>query len=257
MEKLKELINKLENIYSIFGVTNKEKELLYNEIDKQSKFENMFELREQVDVSIDELEEWKHMLWKIVKQINSEWKILISDFDYFKDICDNHKYLYRKNRVIDSYDYTEEFWTPLDEIVNSAIINSILSDYSETLYNLEQIISLWKTNEDNTFYYLDISNKEEKENIEWISFNENNWDIFKNWEKIWNISPSLQEYKFFKYLYENKWKLKTYEDIFKEFKEWKTEKTESEYLRDIKNRIKQKEVKSLIKNTPKIGYSIP
>ncbi|USN59196.1 MAG: hypothetical protein H6767_03810 [Candidatus Peribacteria bacterium] len=57
MEKLKELINKLENIYSIFGVTNKEKELLYNEIDKQSKFENMFELREQVDVSIDELEE--------------------------------------------------------------------------------------------------------------------------------------------------------------------------------------------------------
>lgn len=145
----------------------------------------------------------------------------------------------------------KEYWTEWKDIyINDEDYNLLLLLHLDNKIK----INIKKDNNLKDEIYIDIIGYWKEE---WIYFNENNWDVTNNGNKIWNIKPSTQEYKLFKYLYDNKLKLKTYDDIFKKLNWWKTEKDKSKYLADIKNRIKPKELKNLIKNTQWKWYYIP
>lgn len=94
--------------------------------------------------------------------------------------------------------------------------------------------------------------------INWTYLNENNWDVFFNWENLWNIDLNNLPWTFFKVLYDNKWTVLTHKEIVELMhREWyRIEKTYSSYCSDKKREIKSPEIKKLIKS-PKWCYYIP
>ncbi|MFK7779777.1 MAG: hypothetical protein QM490_01405 [Candidatus Gracilibacteria bacterium] len=122
------------------------------------------------------------------------------------------------------------------------------------LLNLDNKISIKEYSNNKDEFYINIV-EYGKENG--VFFDKNNGDVFDNGKKIGNIKPSTQEYKLFKYLYENANTLKTYNEINTYINgDFKTIKFPRDYLQDIKNRIKYKSIKKIIKNVQKKGYMI-
>jgi len=90
----------------------------------------------------------------------------------------------------------------------------------------------------------------------WLIFNKENWEVILNWNILWRISIWTQEFILFEYLYDNKWKHKTHEEIKKHIK--KDDAMSGSYQAvssDIKSRLPEK-VKKIIKSW-KWWYLIP
>lgn len=89
-----------------------------------------------------------------------------------------------------------------------------------------------------------------------ISFDEKRGDVYINKNIIWNIKPWNREYKFFLYLYQDKWTFKKHKDIMNYITSNEAKnKTADSFCSDIK-RILGKEVRSLIEGN-KWWYRIP
>jgi len=89
----------------------------------------------------------------------------------------------------------------------------------------------------------------------WIYFDEESWEVFLNWEKLWTLPIHNNEFTFFQFLYNNIWKYKTHLEI-KEAIIGKNQisLTNGRYLAGIKKVLPNK-IKELIKSPPK-GYQI-
>lgn len=89
-----------------------------------------------------------------------------------------------------------------------------------------------------------------------IDFNEENWDVFLNNKLIWNIPCNNREYKFFQFLFINKWTYKSHGDIM-DYVTWYEQKSKraQSFCSDIK-RLLKKDIKDLIQSW-KWEYRIP
>jgi len=83
---------------------------------------------------------------------------------------------------------------------------------------------------------------------EWLYFNDKSWDVILDWNNLWNISLKTQPYYLFKFLYDNRWEVKTHIEI-KKYIKWddKIQKWNDDFCRTIKNDLPNKNIKSLIK----------
>lgn len=89
-----------------------------------------------------------------------------------------------------------------------------------------------------------------------LVFNYKNWDVIYLWEKIWDLIPWTQPYKFFNFLYINKWKYISHKELYLHIYEWENKlKDPSADLADIKREIPIN-IRNKIKSAKKM-YSIP
>lgn len=104
-------------------------------------------------------------------------------------------------------------------------------------------IKKFKTVDENKYFYLlewyyNNINK-------WIYLDEDSWDVFYNWDILWNIKLTNKEWKLFKLLYDKKWKNVFHNEIVlllrseKLVKE-KRPKEMSEYCKGVKKKIPDK-----------------
>lgn len=71
-----------------------------------------------------------------------------------------------------------------------------------------------------------------------IYFDNSNWDVFLNGEKLWALLMNNREFKFFEFLYENIWQFKTHQEV-KEAIIWKDQIsiTLGNYLSGVKKNL--------------------
>jgi hypothetical protein len=219
-------------------------------------------LKDIVDKTINLITQSKIKLNDIIIDLQ-KWFFYKSANNYFNEIINDKNlsnYLYYikqlKNHfmhceILLSRNNTNIFTDTNINDIKWDLLNSLnaLSEIPDILHYIKKEHLLY---DDKDKYYL----KEIKTNHEWIYFNTDNWEVFKDWVLLWDITIWTLEFNFFKYLYDNKWVYKNHEDIFAYLKWWTKNRIKSSYLSDIKSRIENKEIRNLIKS-PKMHYIIP
>ena len=100
--------------------------------------------------------------------------------------------------------------------------------------------------------------KDNKSEYFMIEFNKNNWEIYINWKKVWDITPETNVFRFFEYLYDNMGLKLTHKDIHKYVFEYEGERQQSRPIKtdlsDLKRKLPE-EIKSLV-SAPAWHYMI-
>lgn len=227
----------------------------------------------------------KYSIWDTNDNSKDNIIINLNEFNFFKNELD----IFLKLKIIDRqtnilnivrYNIFRKFikketidWISWDDIRKEIKeLEKIHNDYKLVLYLLSQYgfeenkitqnqdYQFYNNNELQIFtllliYWKGLFNKINERNNENINFNTQNWEVYQNWNLLWVITLNTMEYKFFNYLYKNKWIAKTHQEIFDEIKKDRTEKLINNYLTDVKRRLPE-EIRVIIK-APKGQYLLP
>lgn len=79
-----------------------------------------------------------------------------------------------------------------------------------------------------------------------VVFDSSTWRVWQNWIKICELTIGKAPYKFFKYLYENKWRVLNYDELKNEVNSWKMNTTSAKYCQKLKNWLDER-IKKYIK----------
>lgn len=236
MEKIKNLISELENIYNILIIEKDENNLFLKEPYICKSTQDSWE-KNSIEFTLEELDKWTTTLWKIIQYINSSNSILLSDFEYFNKVV---------NRWIDkSYIKTINNFSEKNFGYNTRTEKNLISslwNYSKALSKLQEIINLWTFDKDNNYYlFVDdkekVNKKEEIKNKEWLYLNEDNWEVLKNWKSLGYITKWNKEFLFFKFLIDNIWEYKTHREIREYLHSKDIKSLDWQYLSWIKKRL--------------------
>ena len=272
-----------ENIYTIVRYFNLSKELNFVDNFVIKVWDDIIDT-DIIEYLWDDLEyifltgKYKQY-WFIEFEYESNNKIIKK---YLKDKISSWKDGNMQNpQYINYYSSDVHIWKLIDYIfiLKSNCVNDILNvnitdfenyDIIKSLIYLliEEVVSLEVClfEESNIIFSFKIINQEKFEilyktytltNTKKIKFNNNNWEVYVNWELIWKINIGTQQYKFFKYLFDNKGVNKSHKEI-KDYIYWenfKTLKLISNDLADIKRWLGSK-IKNLVKAN-KWHYIIP
>lgn len=208
-----------------------------------------------------------------------QWTFTAIEFDSIYSQDPNRKILYkiyftqdkRKiNYIINlATELNIELDLDIDKIHNIITLFENNDPNIDTIKNyLEEKYNLYFPNKKNLdwdslkdfLYFLALNFNQEFKDIsvdfnQSIEFNEN-WDVIVNNKIIWNISPNNREFKFFYFLFINKWFFKNHADIMKYVTWGETkEKPADQFCSDIK-RLLPKNIRALVKSS-KWSYRIP
>lgn len=231
-------------------------DLKYKNYDNKSDFKEII-LKKELEEYYKKLKLiWLKIIWVDLTSENKDYYILsylIQFNNSYKNTFIINAIKYLETKIDNKWPVLSKLWSNLlDEIVkenenqwrewNGIYIKWWWEDkfisllYLLLLWKIELSMVSWLNSIIQDNYRIDIIDYWKEE---WIYFNENNWEVFKDWVKLWKMKLWKNPYKFFKFLYDNIWVHKTNKEIVKEGIGNNSVESDNQYITWIKKDLEE------------------
>lgn len=196
----------------------------------------------KIEYFLSAIENFKFLAREWVLETSKEQDLLreIREFQY--EVIENNEIFLLKAKKLKAHPQT--IWSSH----SSRWFSNAVSPYILEWENIFREY-FWKNNAKENSHEIEIAKIENIKpwnNTNEVIFDSSTWRVWQNWVKICELTIGKAPYKFFKYLYENKWKVLNYDELKNEVNSWQMNTTSAKYCQKLKNWLDER-IKKYIK----------